>query len=104
LATPRAGILPLSELVNIQRTSGPEEIRRMNRRRTVTLQITPPENLSLEETLDILRAEVEPDVRATMPIDGDINYTGTADKLASAITNMKGHKEIMFYLWLFLPC
>jgi len=90
LATPRAGILPLSELVNIQRTSGPEEIRRMNRRRTVTLQITPPEDLSLEETLDILRTDVEPEVRDAMPIDGDINYTGTADKLASAITNMKG--------------
>ena len=90
LATPRAGILPLGELVNIQRTSGPEEIRRMNRRRTVTLQITPPENLSLEETLDILREEIEPEVRAAMPVDGDINYTGTADKLASAITNMKG--------------
>ena len=90
LATPRAGILPLSELVNIERTSGPEEIRRMNRRRTVTLQITPPEDLSLEETLDIIRTEIEPDVRAAMPIDGDINYTGTADKLASAITNMRG--------------
>ena len=90
LTTPRAGILPLSELVHIQRTSGPEEIRRMNRRRTVTLQITPPDNLSLEETLDILRTEIEPDVRAVMPIDGDIGYTGTADKLASAITNMKG--------------
>ena len=90
LATPRAGILPLGELVNIQRTSGPQEIRRMNRRRTVTLQITPPENLSLEETLDILRTEIEPEVRASMPVDGDINYTGTADKLASAITNMKG--------------
>jgi multidrug efflux pump subunit AcrB len=90
LATPRAGILPLSELVNIQRTSGPEEIRRMNRRRTVTLQITPPANLSLEETLDILRSEVEPVVRASMPVDGDINYTGTADKLASALSNMQG--------------
>ncbi len=90
LATPRAGILPLSELVNIQRTSGAEEIRRMNRRRTVTLQITPPESLSLEETLDILRTEIEPEVRAAMPVDGDINYTGTADKLASAIINMKG--------------
>jgi len=90
LATPRAGILPLSELVKIQRTSGPEEIRRMNRRRTVTLQITPPGELSLEETLDILRSEVEPIVREAMPIDGDINYTGTADKLASAITSMQG--------------
>ena len=90
LATPDAGILPLSELVNIQRTSGPEEIRRMNRRRTVTLQITPPENLSLEETLNILQTEIEPIVRADMPVDGDIGYTGTADKLESVLTNMKG--------------
>jgi len=90
LATPNAGILPLGELVRIQRTSGPEEIRRINRRRTVTLQITPPDNLSLEETLDILRTEVEPDVRAAMPIDGDIDYTGAADKLESAIRNMRG--------------
>lgn len=90
LATPRAGILPLSELVTIQRISGPEEIRRMNRRRTVTLQITPPDSLSLEETLNILQSEVEPTVRAAMPVDGNINYTGTADKLASALTNMKG--------------
>ena len=90
LATPNAGILPLSELVKIQRTSGPEEIRRINRRRTVTLQITPPDNLSLEETLSILRTEVEPTMRAAMPIDGDIDYTGTADKLESAITNMRG--------------
>lgn len=90
LATPNAGILPLSELVKIQRTSGPEEIRRINRRRTVTLQITPPDNLSLEETLSILRTEVEPTMRAVMPIDGDIDYTGTADKLESAITNMRG--------------
>jgi hydrophobic/amphiphilic exporter-1 (mainly G- bacteria), HAE1 family len=90
LSTPQAGILPLSELVHVKRTSGPEEIRRMNRRRTVTLQIAPPENLSLEETLSILQTEIEPTVRAAMPIDGDINYTGTADKLKSAISNMKG--------------
>ena len=90
LATPNAGILPVDELVDITSTSGPEEIRRINRRRTVTLQITPPENLSLEETLEILRQEVEPSVRAAMPIDGDISYTGTADKLKSAIDSMQG--------------
>ena len=98
LATPNAGILPLGELVRIQRTSGPEEIRRINRRRTVTLQITPPDNLSLEETLDILRTEVEPDVRAAMPIDGDIDYTGAADKLESAIRNMRGRFILAIFI------
>ena len=51
LATPQAGILPFGELVNVVRTAGPEEIRRINRRRTVTLQVTPPANFSLEEVL-----------------------------------------------------
>ena len=98
LATPRAGILPLNELVNIQRTSGPEEIRRMNRRRTVTLQITPPADLSLEETLAILRSEVEPAVRASMPVDGDINYTGTADKLVSTLSSMQGSFMLAIFI------
>ncbi len=90
LATPRSGILPLDELVTVQQTSGPEEIRRLNRRRTVTLQVTPPDRLSLEETQDILSTQVEPAVLALMPDDGEVSYTGTADKLASAIANMQG--------------
>lgn len=89
LATPNAGVLPLNELVNIQTTSGPEEIRRVNRSRTVTLQVTPPDNISLQEALDILHTEVEPAVRDSMPADGRIQYTGTADKLVAAISDMR---------------
>jgi multidrug efflux pump subunit AcrB len=89
LATPGAGILPLGELVHARRTSGPEEIRRLNRRRTVTLQITPPENVSLEDTLDFLRREIEPFIESSMPEDGDIQYSGTADKLESALLSMR---------------
>jgi multidrug efflux pump subunit AcrB len=90
LVTPDAGILPFSELVEVSRTVGPDEIRRINRRRTVTLQVTPPENLSLEEALVILQDKLEPVLRDVLPKDGGISYTGTADKLKSALSSMGG--------------
>ncbi|MEE8233217.1 MAG: efflux RND transporter permease subunit, partial [Gammaproteobacteria bacterium] len=90
LATPNAGILPVGELVNIQRTSGPVKIRRINRRRTATLRITPPENVSLEEVSNLLDKEIEPEVRRMLSEDGDVQYTGTADKLKKAIQSMQG--------------
>jgi multidrug efflux pump subunit AcrB len=89
LATPNAGVLPLSELVDIVQTSGPEQIRRVNRRRTVTLRITPPEDVSLEETIEILKTKVEGKVRDALPDDGDILYTGGADKLQLALQGMQ---------------
>lgn len=88
--TANSGILPLGELVNIVRTAGPEEIRRINRRRTVTLQVTPPATTSLEEALEIIRRDIEPGIIAQLPEDGDIQYGGTADKLAAALKNMAG--------------
>ncbi len=88
LATPKAGVLPLNELVSVVRTAGPNEIRRYDRRRTVTLQVTPPENISLEEAIDILKRDVEPKILDLLPEDGEIRYTGTADKLQSALRSM----------------
>lgn len=90
LATPDAGILPLGELVHVKSTSGPENIRRINRRRTVTLQVNLPDNISLEEAVNILKTKVEPSMRNMISDDDDIQYTGTADKLASLIRDMQG--------------
>jgi multidrug efflux pump subunit AcrB len=88
LATPERGIQPLSELMQVKRTAGPDQIRRLDRRRTITLQVTPPAGISLEETLDSLQQQVEPVLLEMMPEDGVIRYSGTADKLLAALTNM----------------
>ncbi len=90
LATPAAGIVPLSELVKVVRTAGPAELRRINRRRTVTLQVTPPDNMSLEQALNIIEQEVAPALMKMLPEDGEISYSGTADKLGTAIVNLGG--------------
>ncbi len=90
LATPKGGVLPVAELVDLLRTAGPDQIRRLDRRRTVTLQVTPPEGVSLEKTLEVLRAKVAPQIERLLPEDGTIRYGGTADKLEVALTNMGG--------------
>lgn len=90
LATPNAGVLPLGELLDVVITSGPDEIRRADRRRTVTLEITPPENVSLEEALAILQTQVQPQLATYLPDDGFIQYRGTVDRLNQALQNLSG--------------
>jgi len=88
LATPMRGTVPVGELLSIERTVGPDEIRRVDQRRTVTLMVTPPAALSLEESIAILRDEVEPNLMAELPDDGELRYYGSADNLQEALTNM----------------
>ena len=90
VATPNIGIVPLSELVGMQRTAGPDEIRRLDRRRTITLQVTPPGEMPLEVALETLRTQAGPPIRAQLPEGGSITYSGTADKLRTALTSMGG--------------
>ena len=89
LTTP-GGVLPVSELARIERTAGPNEIRRIDRRRTVTLQVTPPEGMSLEEAIDVIKTRVVPQLEAQLPDDGEVRFSGTADKLQTALRSMSG--------------
>ncbi len=88
--TPKSGVLPINELVEVVRTAGPDQLRRIDRRRTITLQITPPDGVSLEQAIETLRTAVEPQVRNLLPADGDVRYSGAADKLEQALVNMSG--------------
>ena len=88
LATPAGGIQPVDQLVRMQRTAGPNQIRRVDRRRAVTLVVTPPADYSLEETIQILRDKVEPELMAMLPDDGEISFYGNADDLRIALGNM----------------
>ncbi len=91
LATPAGGILPLGEVVDVTRATGPVGIRRFNGRRTITLQFSPPPGIALEDALAILRNDVEPLIRAALPADGNILYGGSADSMNRAIGTLGGN-------------
>ena len=101
LMTPAGEVVPLGELVRVERTTGPGQIRRVNGRRTVTLSLSPPENVSLETAVRQVREEVEPLLQAALPEDGTLVYGGSADALSDAIETMSGN-FLMALLILFL--
>ena len=88
IATPDGAVRPLGEFIRIDRTAGPDQIRRVDRRRTITLVVTPPSDMALGTAIDLIRSEVDPAIREFLPEDGDISYRGTADDKDRAIANM----------------
>ena len=88
IATPLAGIQSIGELTDIRRTVGPSQLLRVNGQRTLTLAVTPPPEMTVEEALDTLRDVVGPQLRDVMPGDMSIAYRGTADRLEQAFDKM----------------
>ena len=88
VSTPQGGVVQLGELVDIERTVGPSQLRRIDRRRTVSLNVSPPQGLSLEEALTTLQEDIEPRLREALPADSGIQYGGSADSLRAAVKNM----------------
>lgn len=85
IVTGTGSITQLSELVDIDRTVGPTRLTRIDGNRTINLNINPPQGWSLEETIDVLKTQVEPKLKSVMPADGNILYGGSADQLEKAI-------------------
>lgn len=90
LQTPDSGVLAFSELVDMERTAGPNQIRRVDKRRTITLTVTPPSSISLEEAIQIVKEQVEPKILAALPEDGSVTYRGSAEALARTLKEMAG--------------
>jgi HAE1 family hydrophobic/amphiphilic exporter-1 len=83
IATPMGKTVPVSSMAYLERTAGITEIRHLERKRTVTLQVTPPANIVLEEAMDIISEKVIPAVSAMGMIKEGISVSmsGVADKL-----------------------
>ncbi len=88
VATASGEIQTIGELAQLVRTAGPTQIRRVDRRRTLTLQITPPSDLAIEEALAVVREQVLPVVYEQLPPDGSIKLRGTAEALDEALGSM----------------
>jgi len=88
VATPLAGLQSLGELTDIRRTVGPSQLLRVNGQRTLTLSVTPPAEMTVQEALQSLREVAGPQIRAIMPADVTLAYRGTADRLDAAFSSM----------------
>ncbi len=82
MVTPLGGSVPVSSLARKEETTGLTEIRHLERDRTVSLQVTPPYSITLQEAMEIIDKEIVPALRDRGMLDNvDIGMSGTADRL-----------------------
>ncbi|EDP61482.1 acriflavin resistance protein D [alpha proteobacterium BAL199] len=82
VVTSSGTIVPVGSLADVYETTGPTEIRHSERARTITLQISPPAAMPLEQAMDIINEQVIDPLRAEgLPAGTKLLMSGTADKL-----------------------
>lgn len=82
IVTNGGGIVPVSSVSRLVRTTGITEIRHLERRRTVTLQVTPPFSIPLQEAMAIIDTKVIAPLKHKKVLQGvEVRQSGVADKL-----------------------
>jgi HAE1 family hydrophobic/amphiphilic exporter-1 len=82
IATPQGKIVPVSSLAKFERTTGMTQIRHLERNRTITLEVSPPETITIQEAMETIEQKIVPALRSQgMLKDIDVRLSGTADKL-----------------------
>lgn len=86
VATPNGRTVPLGVLARVDETLGPSVIRHLERRRAITLSVSPPEDLPLEDAIDTIRNDVIGGLEreGAVPAGVQFGLSGAAGKLEVA--------------------
>jgi HAE1 family hydrophobic/amphiphilic exporter-1 len=81
--TPQGDMVPVSSLAKMERTTGLNQIRHLEMKRTNTLQVTPPSDMPVQVAIEEIQSKIIEPMRGSGALEGlEINLSGTADKLA----------------------
>lgn len=82
VVTSEGRIIPVQSVSKVIVTTGPSSIRRTDRVRTLTMQVSPRKSMPLEEAIDIIKAKVIVPMQAAGLSNGvNLRISGAADKL-----------------------
>ncbi len=86
IASPRGNVVTVGSIADVRIMDSPEQINHHERQRVVTIQVTPPEDLTLEEAIEIISSEIVSPLKQSGTVSDRTNFllAGTADKLAVA--------------------
>ncbi len=101
IATPSGAVVPLGELVTIRRGVGPQQIRRLDARRTISLGISAPEGMALGPAVETLKNKAQERLFEILPPGASLKWGGDADSLDRAVKNL-GANFILAIAILFL--
>jgi HAE1 family hydrophobic/amphiphilic exporter-1 len=83
IATPDGRLVPLSAVADVQLSSGPEQVNHRERVRSITIEVSPPPEIALEDAMQQINTQIVQKMRASGQLEGgyQVNLAGTADKL-----------------------
>lgn len=82
VATPHGKVVPVASLSELVRTTGLTEVRHLERRRAITLEVNPPPDVPLEEAMEVISTKAMVEMDKMGMLEGvDIRQSGVADKL-----------------------
>lgn len=102
---PFGALLPLVDLAEIRETVDTNSVRRLDGRRTVTLNIIPPRSIPLEVGVEKVRLEVIDAMRANgeIPLGVNLSISGAADQLDATKGALLGNYAVaMIIIYLLL--
>jgi HAE1 family hydrophobic/amphiphilic exporter-1 len=94
VAVPSGRVVPLASLAVVRTGSGPEQINHRETVRTITIQVTPPPQMPLEEAMQRIEERIVAPLAAAGALEGgtyQINLGGTADKLRETWRALRFH-------------
>ncbi len=91
ISTPTGQLVPLEAVASVHLSSGPEQVNHRERLRAITIEVSPPAELPLEDAMLQLQSQVVEPLYASGQLEGGyrINLAGTADKLRSTWQSLR---------------
>nr|WP_236649093.1 efflux RND transporter permease subunit [Rhodopirellula sp. SM50] len=86
LATGDGEVVPLMAVAEMQYGSGPEQIQRRERLRSITVEVSPPDDMPLEAAMELVNGQIIAPLvdEGTIGNEYFVALSGTADKLRQA--------------------
>jgi len=89
VVTGRGQVVPLGSVARVTEALGPTQIRRVERKRTITLDVSPPQNVALEEAIEIIEDTLRTQGQSgNIPFGVTTRLAGSAGDLARAKTRL----------------
>ena len=93
VTTPDGTLVTLGAIAEIEPSSGPEQINRRERERAITIQVTPPDNIALQDAIERIQSGIVEKLETSGRLDGGyrISLAGTSDKLRNTWSALGGN-------------
>ncbi|MEX0957752.1 MAG: efflux RND transporter permease subunit [Burkholderiales bacterium] len=98
--TPQGTVLPVGAIVDMVETVDTDTIRRVDGRRTVTLNIIPPRSVALETGVEIVQSDLIEHLRANgaVPAEVSLDISGASDRLQATREALSGNYAVAILL------